>query len=128
MKKEDETVFKKNNFWVFWLIVIALLVVVIASILVKAKGEIMPINWEEVNSIKRQTEYEKYEYTNERRKITPSVQTQLDKFDQLFGERPVTEEDFHQNNEKIVVGKELPYLQKALAQTLRWRSFCQASS
>lgn len=116
---------EKSYFWTFWTIAIALLLLVILAILINAKEINMAINWEEVNNIERESEYEP---STERRKIAPSVQDQLNKFDKIFDERNPTEEDFHQNNEKVVVRKELPYLQKALAQTLRWRSFCEASS
>ena len=83
----------------------------------------MAINWNEIEEIERETP----EHTpKERKTIATSVQEQLNKFDKL-DKRSLTEADFHQNHEEVMDIPERNYIQKALAQTLRWQSFCQAN-
>lgn len=86
------------------------------------------MNWEEIDKIEREVQYESYA-TKGRRLIAPSVEKILSDFDDDIKDGEIlTEESFHKDNEEIKVVRELMYLQTALAQTLRWQSFCQASS
>jgi hypothetical protein len=87
----------------------------------------MAIDWEKIDSIEKETDYEQYEY-KERRTIQPSVQEQLSKFDKLACEGIPTEEDFHQDTQKVTYKEKYGYFQKALNQTLRWQSFCQTTT
>jgi hypothetical protein len=105
------------------------LIIFLAFVLSKANtlnGESM-INWEEIDGIEKEVDYEKY-VVNERRKIRTSVQNELDKFDKLACEDTVTEQDFPQDTQKTQKTGGYSYLQKALAQTLRWQSFCQTNT
>ena len=83
------------------------------------------MNWEEIDKIERETP--KLEVKG-RSKIAPSVQSQLDKFDKEAYEGTITEESFHQDNEKVVDVSQLLYFKKALTKTLRWQSLCTAIS
>lgn len=85
------------------------------------------MNWDEIDNINKEVNYHKYN-PDERRKIAPSVQEILYKFDKLISESNVTENDFHQGNEKIVDSGQRKYLQEALRKTLFWQSFCQTST
>jgi len=82
------------------------------------------MNWEEIDNIERVTPRHNWK----RKENPPSVDKIIGDFDKLACDENPTEEDFHQNTQKTKVEGKLVYIQKALAQTLRWQSFCKTTT